>query len=264
MPATAWQSWNLLGAVNDDGAGFHPAPYKSAPAVTKIAKASAALGAVLPIAGPAANSSWVSEFYGPVLRCQQVNDTFKNDIDLHIMATTRGLFDRYPYLSWFPDMNGSLPLVNASTYANVTDFYDLPPDYSYHLRNSPIGPSFVPDQGHKGKDYSGDTATLYVGSWPNIMRNAGDMPGVSDRSETVSDIYGWSPDLSGSVVVSCQLWNVSYSAEFNYTNGEQHVTLQENTDILANPVKTLAGFTRVRWEPLASLLELTSSSLVTC
>lgn len=169
--------------------------------VSKIVAATAAQGAVLPIAAPRnePNSSYTYTFSGPSLQCSDVADPLLSNILKNINATSYDIYalgpKSYGYLSWAPyNSDNRLPFAETDPEELTSIGTSLGP----RIRGSPRG-----------------ALNLYVATFPQLRRP--DTTGMDNNWM----YYG------NDTIVNCRLTNATYTASFNWTNGirELHVAV---------------------------------------
>lgn len=170
--------------------------------VSKIAAATAAQGAVLPIAAPRnqPNASYTYTFSGPSLQCSDVANPLLSEILTNINATSYNISalgpKSYGYLSWAPRTDDPLPF-------DKTDPLEL----------TSIGRTLGPRMD--------GPLNLYVATFPQLR----------SPYTTGGMLQGWEY-YGNATIVNCKLANASYTASFNWTNGirELDVAVAPPTD----------------------------------
>ena len=193
-------------ADNNNFAMFYPWNGPSQ-VVERITAAVTAQGVILPLTAPSPNSSWHLEFWGPSLKCENVDDARRQRIGSNIAEyySQDGTCNtgRDIYLSWFQD----------------------PP---YTLRNGT-------DYGISQSDLSseaGSNATITIAVFPGMLsRNATcdifspetSSMGTNQSSTNSTDPLGNVGE--GSSMIQCKLFNSTYEADFVYLDGEQSIAV---------------------------------------
>ncbi|KAK4541999.1 hypothetical protein LTR36_007199 [Oleoguttula mirabilis] len=169
--------------------------------VQRVSGASATLGEILPITPPALNSSWTLEFWGPSLRCGHVAGQERDSILDNYGAGFIGYSNDsctapLPYYSWVSQGIG-LPNILPFTEFNGS-WYPT----GYPSPNGTAQPLLLLiDDGTSLMDDIGICSKAYIdarGGWPGVFGNV--------------------------TLIQCELFNSSYTAHFNYTNGIQNIT----------------------------------------
>ena len=168
--------------------------------VLRLGLASSASENVLAITPPAANSTYVIEFYAPALLCEPAaaNDS------IYLLAqyanwTAQSAGTSLDYFSWVPPTDGATGLGSIANYLpfDSTTFDSL--DFS-------------------AVDYGGKYAGLY--GW-SVKLNVF-VPPYSN---------GLGSDSFTFVLLNCSLNNASYTAHFDFRDGQQRLDLQRGNDL---------------------------------
>ncbi|KAL8792635.1 MAG: hypothetical protein Q9195_004763 [Heterodermia aff. obscurata] len=196
-----------------------------------IAAAVSAQGAILSIAPPSPNSSWHLEFYGPSLKCVDLDGARRkrvldNIADYYSHATVDYVCtdQRCLYVSWYQD----LPFVNQSS------------NYSYNSAsissaegNATIGIATLPDMVHVDNTCE---------DFPSSRGASGGNQNVSlDNLENPFGEFG-----AGAATVQCQFFNSSYNVDFEYVNGKQSITIDAPVKGSDQPFKTFTSVQQVQ------------------
>ena len=202
--------------------------------VESIAVAVGAQGVIMDITPPSLNSSWQLEFYGPSLKCGNLDDVGREQVFVNVgqyFAQPLGpqgnknpicTDGRCAYLSWFQD----LPFINQSTTAynwvNET-FANTTQAYNYTMSTAKIN------------NQNGGNATIRFATFPGMFKvtdpcqDFPSSPGVNVSFVTGNDPVAAQNPLGnfgeGAAMVQCQFFNSSYKVNFQYTNGEKSVTI---------------------------------------
>ena len=190
-------------------------------AVDKVVTATAGLGAILPIAAPASNSSWTLDFHGPSLTCVNLEGETANQIISNVNASviinnvqSPGVVP-YGYIGWTPDRESE----GESEGANLPFVID---NGNFTLRSDTLGyGSFG-----SGSTYIENTATLYLAAFMGTSPS-----GTFTTNPSTS--------LSNSTIVQCALFNTSYHASFSFVNGAQSINVTRGEDL--NGVQYVGG-----------------------
>ncbi|RFU27250.1 hypothetical protein B7463_g9088, partial [Scytalidium lignicola] len=187
-------------------------------AVRKVATATAAQGAILPINHPAPNSSWVLDFPGPSLTCTSIQGQQHEDIIKNINSTVQvdACTTSYGYISWTPDDAGAVPFVQGTGLDNGT----------FTLRTATLGSgNFSSDN-----EQISDVASIYIATLPGMV-----------NEHTTFECTNITSQLANATIIQCALFNTSYHASFEYVNGFQtvNVTRDKNVSNKVAPVNFL-------------------------
>jgi hypothetical protein len=180
-------------------------------ALKRIATAVSAQGAVLPINPPSANATWSSSFRGPALRCDSIplaeHDAIYQNILEYTNNTAENCQDAGGYVTWDADL-----------------------PYKGHGSRLPMVETTRP--------FSPGNATFHVAVLPALasyLRNT--VPAVCNDRQNIS-LASLPPNLlNNSTLLQCRLVNATYHAEFDYTNGNQTVSV----DAPRTPLDTVTG-----------------------
>ncbi|KAG9747558.1 hypothetical protein KCU73_g7317, partial [Aureobasidium melanogenum] len=160
--------------------------------VMKVVIAAAGQNSVLSIAAPGNNPnvSYVQQFAGPALQCNDVAEPLQGEILSNINASSYSPMISWGYLFWTPvgnELNDSLPFV----FEPLDNGYE-----TWQLRPDAIGP------------IDGAPLSLYMFASPNLTN-----PYASGPLDPEYDYY------ADATIIKCQLVNATYSTAFNWTNG---------------------------------------------
>ena len=158
-------------------------------------------GAILPLTAPSPNSSWHLEFWGPSLKCGNVDDARRLRIKSNIATYTNQdamtcLNNRPLYLAWFQDL----------PYILINGTY-----YWIELATDP-----------------GSNATITIAVFPRTLSG-------SDTCE--SDQYN-NTLLNASTMIQCQLFNSTYKADFVYLDSSQSIAVNAPVKSSDKPLTT--------------------------
>lgn len=200
-------------------------------AVDKVAAATAAQGAILAIAPPAANSSWIVDFADPSIMCTDLQgsplDAIKENIQK--VAAIDRCETAFGYIAWTPSyLPTSVPGANYELY--TLPFILSSNDTSYALNYESLGP--LP-RGINGA--ASIPATFYAANFYNMTNKGGN--GGASCSGFKFD-HNLLPNIT---VLQCQLYNASYHVSFLYKNGDQiiDITVDENPYNSVTPILDL-------------------------
>ncbi|KAF2715845.1 hypothetical protein K431DRAFT_308282 [Polychaeton citri CBS 116435] len=201
--------------------------------VERVATAVASLGQILPIAHPAgrSNASYTLDFHGPALSCQAMESGQSIDVQQQIVdyAFSKPQYcgSPYGYLAW---TSSRLPLVPSASYKYVDDHGETEIRRNYTLVSDSLSPDLEP-------------ATLYAVAVPALWRM------VAFNSHAASPLCIATPQNEASnqteplgrygaqfAAIQCQLYNSTYKVGFDYTEGDQDISINNDLDIAAGPI----------------------------
>ncbi|KAK5744824.1 hypothetical protein LTR17_001901 [Elasticomyces elasticus] len=251
VPNVAYQSLSLLADMlpfpdNDGLAGFYQYSGPSS-AVQRVVAATAAQAAILPIAAPNSNSTWVNRFMGPGLFCESVNASTRHDFEENIAEQILNSCDTpQGYITWSPAEAEALINSSYLPYVKQADG-----DGSYTFNDVP----WISLSGSSNQ-------TLYMVAAPGLMEVTVD-PSLPDVPiSKACKLIGWDLDKPGQgpegvwrnatfaervsalfsgteTMLQCHLYNTSYTATFTYVNGAQDVGV--STDPMNGPLGLEVG-----------------------
>ena len=206
---------NGLHATYNDGKTdlyFYDGPSQ---ALTRVAQAVGAKGAILQITPPAANASWKLDFFAPALKCENIDGVQRHNIarNLANYDFKRSCEYHSGYLAW---TEGDVPL-RANT-------------------------SFSPESlGREAK-----SSSLYVVTAPNMWSYSTPW-GAHIMSNLCYYDEGYEITLFkpmgffgvNSTMLQCQAYNASYNTKFGYLSREQHVTIKRDIDNAQSPLRVV-------------------------
>ncbi|KAI5199164.1 hypothetical protein AUEXF2481DRAFT_31775 [Aureobasidium subglaciale EXF-2481] len=175
--------------------------------VMKIVAAAAGQDDVLPFSAPGSqpNASYVQQFAGPALQCNDVAEPLRGEILTNVNTSTFSEYTSYGYLSWTPSDENSLPFLLENVTSNGESYSE------YQLQSYALGPG-------RG---SSTPLSLFVATFPNMQNpyTAGSL--ISD--------YDY---VGNATIVKCQLKNATYASSFNWTNGirDLNITVSPGSD----------------------------------
>lgn len=203
--------------------------------VQTIAAAVSAQGAILSITPPSLNSSWHLEFYGPSLKCTDLDGVRRKRIldnfaDYYSQkaaldyGSTICTDQRCLYVSWYQD----LPFVNQGS------------NYSYNSgsissvnSNATIGIATLPGIVHVDNTCE---------DFPSSLGASGGNQNVSlNNLENPFGEFG-----EGAATVQCQFFNSSYNVDFEYVNGRQSITIDAPVKGSDPPFQTFSSVQQVK------------------
>ncbi|KAI5194538.1 hypothetical protein E4T39_08616 [Aureobasidium subglaciale] len=162
--------------------------------VMKIVAAAAGQDDVLPFAAPGnqPNASYVQQFAGPALQCDDVIEPLRGEILSNVNISTFSEYTSYGYLSWTPSDENSMPFVLENVTNNGESYSE------YQLQSYALGPG-------RG---STTPLSLFVATFPNMQ-----------NPYTAGSLFSDYDYVGNATIVKCQLMNATYSSSFNWTNG---------------------------------------------
>lgn len=221
-----WTFNDITRALNDkEWQTFEMTYRKPQFPVQKSVQGSLYSGSILPIAAPGPNSTWSMNFHGPALSCNALDNT--HGLGNDTISQLASELDDVRYLSWVPaPSNGSsIPGSISSDLHSITVggtplalYVMIPPAISY----STIQTAPIPPGGSGGRTSPANYSSEYNAS-------------VLAYETARTNYY-----LAYTYLQECTLQNVSYSADFAYTNGLQNITLSTSSPM--NNVSYLEGF----------------------
>jgi hypothetical protein len=217
VPNVDFHSLNFVNLASSKGSfSYTGATYT----VDKIVAATAAQGAILPLAPPATNSSWILDFVGPSIKCTDLQDSAVNAIKNNIQAAveTTGCQIAFGFLAWTPTWN-TIDMANVSTTAELYTLPFVVSNTTYSLQGGSLGP--LPSDAQS----SPFPATLYAALFPNMTNED-----QTDDGENKASGCKVETPLPNFTAIQCVLYNVSYHASFSLINGQQTISItQEDT-----------------------------------
>lgn len=175
-------------------------------AVLQTVAGSTTGGYVLPISSPSENATWLLDFPGPALLCENINETsalYRNISDniLNAMtAGTDGCVRSFGYLSWVPtvpDINsGAISSLPFPSFFNISD--SKLSSVVYEAPSLPLGPV----------SRDAEVLELYIAAMPGMNQDS-----ICQRQ------------LPNMTITSCYMHNTSYIANFTYVNNIQSVNI---------------------------------------
>ena len=191
-------------------------------AVNRIAAAVTAQGVILPLTAPSPNSSWHLDFWGPSLKCGNVDYARRLRLESNIAAyysqdQVNCVNRRNLYLSWFQDL--PYPLTDDSYY-----------DVSHRdLTSEPGSNAIITIAVLPGLLSIEDTCGVFS---PEVF------PDEMNRSSTANLTNPLGIVGQGSTMIQCQLFNSTYEADFVYVDGGQSITVNAPVKSSDEPVIT--------------------------
>ncbi|KAI0540607.1 hypothetical protein GGR58DRAFT_521681 [Xylaria digitata] len=179
--------------------------------VQGVVTAAASGGLILPITPPATNSSWKLEFYGPSIRCSQVEKalklTFEQDIAEWLwnksdpFTNSENCLKPQGYISW--------------NFNNLSDSLEIPGPFS-----------LIPIENGSQEHTKGLSSGIFIALLPDLFQ-------ISHARDVCSSEFDTSPSQPlgnlNSILLQCGLHNASYHTEFSYHSGIQSIAMQVNT-----------------------------------
>jgi hypothetical protein len=190
--------------------------YYNGPSVMtqRVTKTTAAQGSILAIPAPGLNASYELSFQGPCLKCADMPDAFKMQVQERIImnyANKSGCGDYYSFLSWTAS--------RGHVDGNISVNQPLPFDsYSpYQMNLGSLGP-----RSYRPGLENNDTATIYFAVMPHMHHQGTALCPAQTSIEGYNAAFSM---FANSTFLQCQLHNTTYNAKFNFTNGAQTVGL---------------------------------------
>ncbi|KAF3062506.1 hypothetical protein CFAM422_010673 [Trichoderma lentiforme] len=177
-------------------------------AVLQTVSGSTTGGYVLPISPPYENATWLLNFPGPALSCENISEAsalYRNISDNIFNASTTGgagCVRSFGYLSWvptIPDINsGAISSLPFPGLFNISD--SKLSSVVYEPPSLPVGP------------LNGDAEVLelYIAAMPGMDQGSTCQRQLPNRPMTIT---------------SCYMYNTSYIANFTYVNNIQSVNI---------------------------------------
>ncbi|KAI1365690.1 hypothetical protein F5Y08DRAFT_352625 [Xylaria arbuscula] len=197
VPNVDFKSLNFADVpFNTDSKGFEYSQPSNA--VLKVAQATRATGAILPLSPPFPNSTWSLDYHDPRLGCKAVSDSFKDAI-IHNVESAVKLGDcltSYGYISW-----------------GLTGLNE-PQSLPFRLPDDDDSDTF-PTLETKLLSGFDSRAILYVAVFPHIVNKI--------HTLGCENLFGLNGELTDSTILQCELYNSTYHSNFSFINGEQLV-----------------------------------------
>lgn len=223
------------------------------------------LGQTLPVQPPAVNSSWHVDFLGPAIQCVDVDSQTRDAIWTNIWNSFSftDADTSYLFLSWVPwDRDDFLgPIPSNYTNSNIPFLFSAPGNGSITGPKSTSLPFGVPAYVHvavmPGMQEFQFFETAGIGSfvWNDLSCHNQMVGHINDTFATICNdssigpidsSIGPSIDIpspaqnitftpstafNGSTLLRCDLVEAPYSAQFNFTDGAQNVTVTSETSL---------------------------------
>ena len=195
-------------------------------AVLEISNAVMSGGQILRIPSPAPNASWELDFFGPSLKCENVDASMHLRFQQNIAAGMNHSMAAYlyGYLGWFPTINwwdGEL--------TNTVPFLADSQNGSLHFA-----------MGESSGLASDTNITFYLTALPDIFGAS-----TSDVVAAFNPPYEGSssgiPKWVDGTMIQCVLYNSTYTVSFQYVEGIQTIVPHVNTNREAIPQGALLG-----------------------
>jgi hypothetical protein len=175
VPNVDFHSLNFANLESFKGAFVYNGPRYT---VDKLVAATAAQEAIIPLAPPAPNSSWVLNFVGPSITCTDLPDSAVDAIKNNIQAAveTTGCQIAFGFIAWTPTWT-TMDMANGST---TDELYTLPfvvSNTTYSLQGGSLGPLPALDASNPPIP-----ATLYAALFPNMTNEYQDDDGENMAS----------------------------------------------------------------------------------
>lgn len=213
------EDWNINAQEYDYTGPSH--------SVLTTVAATMANGAILPISPPAVNSTWALEFLGPAVKCQPLNSSMHQEVRRNLftyltlqpadrMGTSNSI-TLHEYLGWFPSFGRAVD----GTPAPYLPFLSENANETLQFKDSTTG--IFSERLHIFVA-SRKMREAYHAAFPQIEHVNGTwFKGLASSSE--SNI----PDFIDGTTLSCGFYNSTYHVAFNYTSGEQNISVQTSS-----------------------------------
>ncbi|KAK5635539.1 hypothetical protein RRF57_011251 [Xylaria bambusicola] len=180
--------------------------------VRRIATSTAASGSILPIPPIATNSSWELDFYGPSIRCLQIDEELKVKLEQDIAnwlwnESSSDCPSPPGYVAWHFD------IVHGLNYMFDSDEITGP--------NEIRGPFGVVTVDNLESLTQGQYSGIFIALTPDLLRS--ENPCYPLHRSPYQPLGSFN-----STVFQCGLHNASYHAQFEYQLGTQIIAMQVN------------------------------------
>lgn len=183
---------------------LNPTYYYSSPqnSVLRVVTGALSQSSILPIQSPHKNASWSLTFPGPAVECgnieAQLENSIKQNVKAAIKSTRCGV--SYGYISWVP--TATLGPDGADSINHLPFHRD---GEQYRLSNETLGPRLFSSEAD-----TNNSLRLYIAVVPGMAT----LPSADCGSA-----------VAHAKLITCQLYNTSYTTEFTYVDGIQHIEL---------------------------------------
>jgi hypothetical protein len=208
LPVMNYSAYQLWAQWTSTGGGGYAAPTRR---ISRLTAAVAAQGAILPVAAPFPNSSYTLEFYGPSLRCGPpsnatlaraiANSTIQDGCDEGGDCSGYVLV----YTGFVPDFDPGVDI--NSTIPSEEVLYGLA-----ELLNSTQGNGSSLGVRTVDQSFGSETMRVFV-----VVPDGNQLGYVANKT------------------IECGMYNSSYSANWTFQNGQQSVTIQNQTQLNGVP-----------------------------
>ncbi|KAK5722309.1 hypothetical protein LTR15_005538 [Elasticomyces elasticus] len=192
--------------------------------VQSIASAVLALGQILPINAPASNTSWVLDFWGPALQCQEVEGVDREAIWVNIWNSYDNATRSWVYLAWAPrseypggqatelpfSWNSSGPGLSSNTLA-----YD---------HNAALYLAVLPNM----IDMTIVNPGSYLYKFEETASTFRELEAAADCANNIRHRPTPSSFFDDASLLKCSLVNTSYTTAFTYINGLQDIQVSRD------------------------------------
>ncbi|KAM0714117.1 hypothetical protein Q7P37_011081 [Cladosporium fusiforme] len=194
-------------------------------AVRRIAAASGAQGSVLPMTPPALNSSWSTQFFGPAIHCEDVGEPNRTSILNNYGAYAKSESSKpgdgffwftWQYFAWVARASGDILPFDKNDGGPL----DLSDARLVHGGQPTLFMAF---------DAHNDAQPTYAYANYN--------PEFSSVDDIVESNGGFGQMLRNFTILTCQLFNSSYTVDFDYINGSQEVNISRPQASADKPVE---------------------------
>ena len=178
--------------------------------VQSIVNAAVATGPILPIKPPSLNATWSTEFDGPIVKCKNVTNSHRREIEDNVKLAMRQGTEyctTYGFLAW----TSTVPFAKSG-------------NASYALQPA----SFIGDTAR--------LAILYLAAMP-AMLSATEQTGYAELDACAPGAVGM---FAESTMLQCELRQARYLSNFHYRDGEQSI-LTSAISIDDSPLRTVTS-----------------------
>lgn len=177
-------------------------------AVTKVATATAAQGSIMPLSAPHPNSSWILEFFGPAVTCDDVSTPLRDQILDQVKSVFRSFncSSSLGYLSWLS--------INETNLLP----YEEDPDGMFHLREASTKMEvdrLIYEEAVRGQPQ------VFVATFPGVI------PVFSQHGTASCSTSTPAAQVANATLISCQLFNTSYVSRISFENGVQAMDIHD-------------------------------------
>jgi hypothetical protein len=212
VPQVDFTSLNFAFMAGDAMNGRQVYTYKGPEhEIQRILYSTASAGQILPISPPAPNSSWNVAFHGPTLKCMPMSNTTLKDIFRPVPFLAEPCSWDQLFLAWAPERGDPCPYKLADGEPGKSA--DTP---EFEFRYNSLGA------------FGGKPVTLFVGTPSAGLETSEEACERSTESKFDSNsiIFAWLRSLP---FIECTLYEASFTAGFEFVNGQQTVNISPQT-----------------------------------